>query len=465
MKTIPVLSAALAGFVLLASLSAPLPAGAAASGPLDLVLVLETSVSMVVSDPRKLAPSAVELLIDLLPTDARVQILGFDHDVHARSEFRLLDGEGRRYLADFVRDAVASPRVGSDFKPPLEMSLQSLTTDRRDHARPIVLLLSDGITSVGDNEASSNQRQAVLRQTLPRLAAAGIRVFTIAFSEHVDTPFLQEIAESSGGLAMAAERSEQLPDLFTALFEIIEQPDMLPVGPVVQVDRHVGSLSLLLGREPGAVDNTVLISPQGESIDAQSRRPDLHWTSGHGYSLVTMDHPQPGDWRLSPSTGGSRKAYIMTDVALKVEAPDLVSAGQVSPGISAWLEQAVGGAINPPALRIRANIAALSESATPQATLELEDSDHDGRFVQNLPKLAPGAYRITVQADAGNLRRNKVRGLTVTLPDQSSDSTAGEVDKESLIALAWINMILLPIAGAGIYLYRQLRKKQRSHRK
>ncbi|BBL70029.1 vWA domain-containing protein [Methylogaea oryzae] len=459
------LSAGRAALISLALLSAARPAAAYETRPLDLVLVLDTAVSMAVSDPRRLAPSAVELLLNLLPAQSRVQVFGFDRDVHTRSELRLLDADGRRDLNWLVQNVVASPHVGSDFRPPLEAALQSLAQDRRENARPIVLLFSDGITNVGSNDENQRQKEAVLRQTVARLHAAGIRVFAIAFSEHVDAPFLQDIAAGTSGLTMVAERTEQLSELFTTIFEIIEQPDMLPVDRVVHVDDHVGSLSLLVNRKPEEADGTVLISPQGDAIDATSARPDIHWTSGRGYSLVTMDHPQQGDWQLQPDSDGSRKAYIVTDVALRVEAPDLVGGGDAMPPINAWLEQAGGGVMNTPGVRIQAGVTALNDSAAPDVALALADDDGDGRFSQTLPKLAPGAYRITVQASVGNLQRIKEHGLTVAAAPPPREPAAGDSETDSLIMLAWINLALLPMVGAAVYLRMRGRKKRRRVRR
>lgn len=428
--------------------------------PLEIVLALDTSLSMAVSDPRRLVAPAVGLLLNLLPPQSHVQVLGFDKDVHGDSGLRPLDDSGRRELAQFAKDVVIPPHLGTDFRPPFEAARQSLTQTQPKDGRPLVLLFSDGIVNVGTEKDNQRLKELILEQTVPQLNAADIRVYAVAFSEHVDSRFLQEIAERTGGLAIIAEQADQLSELFTSIFELIEQPDMLPVGHVVHVDEHVSSLSLLLNRQPEAANDAALISPQGDSINAESKLPGIRWTDGNGYSLVTMDHPQQGNWQLPPPPDPFRKAYIATDLALHLEAPALVGEDGPLPRIRAWLERSDGSILQEPALHIRANIGSLKQPAPPDIGLELLDDDHDGRFEQILPELAPGSYRITVQAEAGNLRRIKKQGLTVAAAPEPA-AADGLWDTASLSTLAWINLALLPIIGAVVYFQTQRRKQSR----
>ncbi|TAN53878.1 MAG: VWA domain-containing protein [Methylococcaceae bacterium] len=435
--------------------------------PLYIVLEMDTSASMAVSDPQRLLPKAVELLLKLLPAQSRVQILGFDSHVRDQTELLHLDDEQRRKVANFAKEIVKHTNVGTDFLPPLEAALQTLTPQSGENYRPVVLLFSDGITNVGSNAENQGRQTQVLQQTAAQLQAAGIRVFTIAFSEHVDARFLREIAELTGGLAMIAAQPEQLSDLFTTLFEILEQPDMLPVDRVVHVDEHVSSLSLLLQNKPGTTGNVALVTPQGDLIDAASNQPDVRWTSGQGYQLVDMDHPQHGDWQIQQPAGEhAGKAYIMSDVSLRVEAPTLLDIGaSPTPTLRAWLDRGNGEVLKAPALHIQAKISRLNDQRVPDVVIELADKDGDGRFEQTLPRLEPGAYLITVEAEAKNLRRIKKHGLTVAaLPKAetpASPPSSGDDDSDaaSLIALVWINLALLPIVAAAVYWHVNIRKR------
>lgn len=429
----------------------------------DFVLLLDTSLSMAVSDPRRLLPKAVELLLNLMPPQSHIEVLGFDRDVHGRTELLLLDEAKRRELADFVQALVTNPAIGANFQAPFEAVINTLGRQPPAGNPRAVLLFSDGIVNVGNEEENRRHKNTVLEQTAEQLAEFGVRVFTVAFSTHVDTDFLRGIAERTGGLAIIAGQAEQLAEVFMAIFEMVDQPDMLPIGNVIHVDEHVDSLSLLLSHNNGTQKTPALVSPQGEAIDAHSQRSDIRWSTGSAYSLVAMDHPQQGDWQLRAGDNSQlNKAYIMTDVSLQINAPTVAGGGKPMPLISAWLEKN-GTPFTDPAIHIQAEISAINDPASPAKVEEMVDSDDDGRYEAILPALAPGSYQILFRADAGKLRRIKKHGLNIIAAPAStrSETTVGKTgsDQDALIALGWINLALLPIAGM-VFFYRLAAKRK-----
>lgn len=450
-------------FCLLLLLSSPPKAAQAERQPAtpDFVLLLESSLSMAVSDPQRLLPKAVELLLNLMPPQSPIAVLGFDRDVHGQTELLPLDEAKRREWVDFVQALVTHPAIGANFQAPFEAVISILRRQSPADNPKAVLLFSDGIVDVGNEEENRRHKNTVLEQTVEQLAESGARVFAVAFSTHVDTAFLRGIAERTGGLAIIVGQAKQLADVFMAIFEMVDQPDMLPIGNVVYVDEHVDSLSLLLSHNNGTQKTPALVSPQGEVIDAHSPRPDIRWSTGSAYNLVAMDHPQRGDWQLKPGDNSQlNKAYIMTDVSLQISAPTLAGAGKPMPLISAWLEKN-GTPFTDSAVHMQAEISAIDDSATPAKVVDMADSDGDGRHEATLPALAPGAYQILFRADAGKLRRIKKHGLNIIAAPASREATADKAgwDRESLVALGWINLALLLMAGM-VFFYRLVVKRK-----
>ena len=92
----------------------------------------------------------------------------------------------------------------------LEQAINELTSSRaRDHARPVIVLMSDGANKKGPNPLTVAQQAVDL----------GIRIYTVSVGFGADRDLMQQIADMSGGREFYAagtpeEYTAQLQDIF-----------------------------------------------------------------------------------------------------------------------------------------------------------------------------------------------------------------------------------------------------------
>lgn len=166
--------------------------------PAYVSVVIDSSGSMEGSLAEVL--EAAELLIDRFDRQDRAEIIDFDSAVVARRAFT--DN------ADEMRAALEEIEVGGG------TALYDAVATGFDHLAPregmkAVIVLSDG-----EDENSTAYTYDALKS---RLASEGVRVFTIALGEGVDTTTMREIAELSGGTFHQAERAEDVGEIYTGI--------------------------------------------------------------------------------------------------------------------------------------------------------------------------------------------------------------------------------------------------------
>ncbi len=164
--------------------------------PAYVSLIIDSSGSMEGSLADVL--DAAGLLIDQFDRQDRAEIVDFDSSVVTRRAFTDNADEMHAALAEIVvgggtalYDAVA---MGFDHLAPRE-------------GMKAVIVLSDG-----EDENSTAYTYDALKS---RLASEGVRVFTIALGEGVDTTTLTEIAELSGGSFYQAAEAADVGEIYT----------------------------------------------------------------------------------------------------------------------------------------------------------------------------------------------------------------------------------------------------------
>lgn len=222
------------------------------SHPLSLVLLMDASGSMKVTDPsdyRKLAAQAVVSLLS--PTD-RVAVIEFDSDSRILSDWRPASERDR--IINTI--ALAGNKGGfTDFRVALEAAKAVLEGAQSD-SRKVILLLSDGIFEPnpfsdryapynldyrlairGKNreqidEIYNQYRQKILpvakrivdSELLPLLVGQQAEIFSVGFSPNADREFLSYMAEKTSRSniephAFFANEAIDLMDVFLGLLQ------------------------------------------------------------------------------------------------------------------------------------------------------------------------------------------------------------------------------------------------------
>jgi len=349
---------------LVAALSVP---GVAEATRLRVALVLDGSQSMRAQDPAFLARVAAKLLVDLAGPDDQITVVEFGTTGAVRGTGR---GSEKDALFSAI-DAVTRDQWCTDWAAGLDAALASFSGPRPTGEKRLLVLLTDGLYDPNRADpryfTTDEARTALERITtrdrafadhpcarssaaLAALAEApfleriralatgplrerGVQVFPIGFGSEIGgtTPaadksraLLREIAERTGGTALIARSSQDLPGFFAAVFAAL-------VGAPVDPPREMTAETTTFDVHPGARGVVVVVptADAGLRVEATGARvvrsrDDYHEAGSppEGYRLLDLGRAPPGRVTLRRSGGAAGgpvpRAWVIQDLGLRL---------------------------------------------------------------------------------------------------------------------------------------------------
>ncbi len=149
----------------------------------DVVLLIDASGSM---DGRSMtaAKDAASQFVDILNTNTRLQLVSFAARVLDDTGLVTMDATGRSNAKTFIYSIDSTG--GTDFDSALQCAIDSINNYGRTNAKPIVILMTDGLDYVED--AVKNQYYS-----------AGVPVYTVQICDTAGDYDLIQFANRSGG--------------------------------------------------------------------------------------------------------------------------------------------------------------------------------------------------------------------------------------------------------------------------
>jgi Ca-activated chloride channel family protein len=170
---------------------------------LDLFLVLDTSKSLLITDPKdKRTAGAIGLVENLsASSDIRVGVIDFDRNAELRSPLTADRAGVIEALGGLDREGSTNLAAG------IEAALKGFERGARADSSRVVLLFTDG---------KSNEKKA--RRAAEEARARGVAVHTLLLgSDLKGEAILQEIAETTGASFVHVTDPERLPEAFLSL--------------------------------------------------------------------------------------------------------------------------------------------------------------------------------------------------------------------------------------------------------
>ncbi|MGI9326198.1 MAG: VWA domain-containing protein [Pseudomonadales bacterium] len=360
-----------------------------AEAPLDVRLLVDVSGSMAKSDPDGLLSPAVQLFLELLPEGAKAGVWTFAQQVNQLVKY---DRVTPLWRAQAQIQTSKLPTTG------LRTALgDAVATASWDHAggngaRHLVLL-SDGRLDLAD-EAQVNQagRQQLLAEQLPRLAAAGFKVHTVALSKLGDLAFLRQVAQVGNGTHQIVRDLGALPETLIGLFAQIGPADRLPVVPLAPGLAATASAGKPQSIPTAAADATFLVEPDlaeltlvartaeaselgllapaGERYDRYAVPAGSRWHVTPQYEILTMNQPAAGTWRIAGAS--SAQVFTYGDLRLRLlDSPAQVAPGALQAFAFALEDRRAGTPVDPAFLGlVEFAVQIESESGHPSAIVE-----------------------------------------------------------------------------------------------
>jgi hypothetical protein len=203
----------------------------ASTVPKDIVLMIDNSGSMKKGDPFFVTKDALTEFVEKLTDDTQVAVLIFDHRVNLAVPLTTTKED---ILASF--DNIDYRGMLTNIPAAMERAIYELKTQGQDESQKSIIFITDGIVDTG-NKLRDIDKTRWLRENLSEDAANhGIKIFGIAFTDLADFELIQSLAQKTKGEYFRAVISEEIPDVFSQIHQLIVsmKPESVePAGPLL----------------------------------------------------------------------------------------------------------------------------------------------------------------------------------------------------------------------------------------
>lgn len=298
--------------------------------PVDVVLIIDSSESMLWNDPqRKRVEAALSFLAGGIPGD-QIGVVAFAGQARVLSNLAPLPaGKGRLISAIRSIDASGGTSIGSGVSQGCEI-LQRSTVPA---AKKAAILLTDGESTFGNEDACFASRSWPIftvgfgdsGETLLRRIATGTKG---------DFKFLQNVSDASCEFLRIRSRvaGTGAPPPCNSL--VVKPKETKVVSQVIGPRQAAATFSMSW---PGSDVVTSLVSPSGRRIDRGNVDPDVTHEVGSTYEVYSIRRPEPGEWSIelfgaSVAASGERVVLSGTSLPISGSPPTAVASSSVAQG-------------------------------------------------------------------------------------------------------------------------------------
>lgn len=381
--------------------------------PPEVRVIIDVSGSMRVNDPEHLSASALELLVSLLPEGTVAGVWTFGERVSNPLSPGEVNADWRSRVKE-LGPALEGVQPYTD----IETAVRRAAAPDADGWRHLVLL-TDGVIDLPPSRGpkpsvDAASRRELLDELAPNLAARGVVVHAIAFSDQADMALVESLSRTTGGLPALVASPESLLGAFLDIVERIFPADRIPLETGrFHIEPGIESFSALLFHDPGAKPLT-LVGPEGSEYRAHTPPPAGHWQVAPRFDLLRVPEPAAGEWRIEGEVAEQSRIGVTSALTLRTgKLPATAFLGFPLP-VEAWLERnGLPYMEELEGLSLRADFAAADGEV--RATMPLA---RDGqRFHGVLPAPSrPGSARLVISAEAEGFIRQQVQAINLLAP-------------------------------------------------
>ncbi|HEB57346.1 MAG TPA: VWA domain-containing protein [Gammaproteobacteria bacterium] len=292
----------------------------------DVRVLIDISGSMKQNDPHKLRAPALRLLVGLLPQGSESGVWTFGQYVNMQVKLGRVDMRWKK-LARAESKKIHSRGLYTNIEEVLRQASVGWTKIDKKTRRSLILL-TDGMVDISpDAKKNAASRQRILKNILPQLKEAGVRLHTIALSAGADKALLKQLSAATGGSYIQVDDARSLERAFLKLFEKAAPADSLAIkGNRFKLDTSVRDMTVLVFRKE--TRPVQLVNPQGKAFDYQKHPQNFSWSQENSYELITVKKPIAGEWIIKGSKDPDNRVMIVTNLKLDTdELPPSILAG------------------------------------------------------------------------------------------------------------------------------------------
>lgn len=297
------------------------------SSRLDAVLVIDSSGSMLLSDPKKLRNEGALLFINSLQAGDRLAIIEFSEKARVVRELTEYSPEQAKAIEEQIAK-IENTGIYTDLLSGVKLAQEILQKSSKAEGSRAIVLLSDGKMEPDPASGSAEARSKELfNSSLPELKSKEIKVHTLAFSDKADSEMLKQIAAATDGVGMFTPDAESVHQSFTNLFLAVKKPQVLPLSTKgFNIDADVQEATFYINRD-GAGEIKIL-SPSGKVLRQNIADPTVKWFAGQKFDVVTIATPEPGKWTVQGMFSNDGFATLLTNLKLITDWPSAVNADE-----------------------------------------------------------------------------------------------------------------------------------------
>ena len=383
--------------------------------PLDTVVIMDSSGSMKLTDPKQLRKPAAKLFISLLGEQDRLSVVSFSSQAWPITYLTPLETDKQINQALKATDKISHKGAHTNIHSAISKGIEFLKESDQLNREPIIVLMSDGQMDVGNQAESQKLRQAIFDDLLPQLIERKIKIYSIAFTQASDQQLLQEIADATDGRYALAASDDVLHKVFSKIFEQTKEPNMLPLNEnAFIVDSSIQEITIIANKESDK-SQIYLETPAGKKINSTFKSETVKWFVSTSFDMITIKKPEEGDWKILFSDDDNR-AYIVADVKLRTQFELNTESYNPELMIKAWFETDEETEANQDLLN---NMAVTLEVELPDGTIETLDvniSKETNDFTVNYKPTTNGFYGATMIAKSRTFQRQQTFSFRNTMP-------------------------------------------------
>lgn len=439
----------LAAVLVVATISLP---SLAVARPTRTLVLLDASASMRSNDPDRASVDAARLFEGLAETGDHVGVMTYGATPKV---VKPLAPAGHGALDDLDVEF-------TDAKTDLEAALDGAYRRLAEHAAPglddVVVVLCDGGVELGMAATAAEKAsvQRIERIVLQKLAARGIRVFTIALGSGADKRLLERIAKVTGGRAFEVAAAPALPSTFAEVAIDANGSETIAVrGGAFVVDTYEPTLTVLIPR--GAAP-TMLRTPTEVPIGAATHADHIRWISGGAYDLVTIEKADGGPWRIDGMSHDAPSFAVIRGGELRLRA-------RVDDRQQLTAELLFEGRRSN-SFKVHDRLRVVARVEAPDGTAREVDlaRSPDGAYRGLVASGKAGRHRVRVFADGPSLSRE--RRTTFAAPLVVEPLVASVLTDDKRVSSVWpwlFGLALVSFLGAAVLLVLARRRSGRVH--
>lgn len=311
----------------------------AQSKKLEIVFVLDASISMQDSDPQNLRYEAIKLYMDMASAQGnRIGIVAYGGELAGEKALTdISTAQNRNEIIQYLSSLslIHYTDTGIGLKKALEI-LESYGNDK--NTKKAIILLSDG---KNEPERPLDQCTADTNTALEHARGKGYPIYTIGLNADgtVDSDLLNSLAARTGGKGYITSQASDLNSILQEIYTANTTSKIIDTGTSSGSDNATAAIQIpneSVGEAIVTVLHTqpvtmALADPSGAAVAIPSDSVSL--SESATYSLIKLINPSQGTWTLDVSSSTGEKLtvnYVLSykmKAALSIEAPENVKRG------------------------------------------------------------------------------------------------------------------------------------------